>query len=363
VQDKAAQDPRQHGWTLPEWPVFGVQSDVRPAMATAVAARRPVVLGTLYAHEGAAPLGEGAQILFDASSPADWAAAGFLSGGCVEGDVALHAQGVLQDGQPRRLVYGRGGPPDIQLLCGSRIEVLLERIAPDDKAIARLLALGAARRPALWLTDGVERACLGEGEVDQLSASLKTALALACEGPAVSGAAGPAVFRRHAPRFRLVVVGGDPTTLAIAKLAAEAGFETALVRPKGPAAPPPVAQVRYFRGDPADAFASLGLDAWTAVAVATHDIDIDHEALRLVLPSAAGYVGALGSRRRIPERLARLALDGVADSAIARLKAPIGLDIGARAPWEIAVSVIAEAIQALKAQDAARAWPAASAAA
>ena len=363
MQDQAAHDSGHHGWTLPEWPVFGVQSDVRPALGAAVSAGRPVVLGTLYAHEGAAPLGEGAQILFDAQSPTHWAAAGFLSGGCVEGDVALHAQAVLHDAQPRRLVYGRGGPPDIQLLCGSRIEVLLERIEPDDAALRRLLALETTRLPALWLTDGAERACLAEGEVGKLAGTLKGALALACERPAVSGAAGSAVFRRHAPRFRLVVVGGDPITLAIAKLAADAGFETALVRPKGPAAPPPVANVRYFRGDPGDAFAALGLDPWTAVAIATHDIDIDHEALRLVLPSTAGYVGALGSRKRIPERLGRLALDGVSDSAIARLKAPIGLNIGARAPWEIAVSVIAEAIQALKAQDAARAWPAASAAA
>lgn len=360
MQDLAA----INDWTLPEWPAFGVQSDVRPALAAAAEAGRAVVLGTLYAHEGAAPLGEGAQILFDPKSALEWAAAGFLSGGCVEGDVALHAQAVLGEGQPRRLVYGRGGPPDIQLLCGSRIEVLLERIDPNDAALARLLDLAAARRPALWLSDGIRRACLAEDELGtDLPANLQGALRLAWERPAASGAEGLAMFRRHAPRFRLVVVGGDPITLAVAKLAAEAGFETALVRPKGPAAPPPVAHVRYFRGDPAEAFAALGLDPWTAVAIATHDIDIDHDALRVALPSAAGYVGALGSRRRLPERLARLAADGLPEGAVARLKAPIGLNIGARAPWEIAVSVIAEAIQSLKALDAARAWPSASAAA
>lgn len=364
------QDPASHfdsfaaDWTLPEWPAFGLQSDVRPALRRAAEAGRPVVLGTLYAHEGAAPLGEGAQILFDARETGDWAAAGFLSGGCVEGDIALHAQAVLERGEPRRLVYGRGGPPDIQLLCGSRIEVMLERIGPDDEALARLLELEAERRPALWLSDGTERACLGEGEtLANPPASLRPALIKAGERPATSGPAGAAVFRRHAPRSRLVVVGGDPTTLAIARLAAEAGFETTLVRPKGPSSPPPVAGVRYFRGEPAEAFRALGLDPWTAVAVATHDIDIDHDALVVALPSAAGHVGALGSRKRLPERLGRLKFDGVPDSAIARLKAPIGLDIGARAPWEIAVSVIAEAIQALKALDAARPWPAASAAA
>lgn len=347
-------------WTLPEWPAFGLQSDVRPALRRAAEAGRAAVLGTLYAHEGAAPLGEGAQILFDDGL----AVAGFLSGGCVEGDIALHARAVLEGGEPRRLVYGRGGPPDIKLLCGSRIEVLLERVAPDDAALKRLLELEAARRPALWLSDGGERACVAEGEaLAKLPAVLGPALAKAGERPAVSAPAGGAIFRRHAPRLRLVVVGGDPTTLAIARLAAEAGFETSLVRPKGPSSPPPVAGVRYFRGEPAEAFRALGLDPWTAVAVATHDIDIDHDALRVALPSAAGYVGALGSRKRIPERLARLQFDGVSDSAVARLKAPIGLDIGARAPWEIAVSVIAEAIQALKALDAARPWPAASAAA
>ena len=99
------------------------------------------------------------------------------------------------------------------------------------------------------------------------------------------------------------------------------------------------------------------------MAIATHDIDVDHDALCVALPTAAGYVGALGSRRRLPERLARLAAEGLPESAVARLKAPIGLNIGARAPWEIAVSVIAEAIQSLKALDAARAWPSASAAA
>jgi xanthine dehydrogenase accessory factor len=341
---------------VPEWPAFGVQSDVRPALRAGAEAGRRTVLGTLYAHEGAAPLGEGAQILFDGG-----AAAGFLSGGCVEGDVALHARAALADGAPRRLVYGRGGPPDIQLLCGSRIEVLLERIAADDVALARLLALETARRPALWLTDGVTRACLAEDEIGSaLPAALQAALAEARARPAASGAAGAAVFRRHAPRLRLVVVGGDPITLAIARLAVDAGFETALVRPKGPAAQPPVAGIRYFRGEPADAFRALGLDPWTAVAIATHDIDIDHDALRVALPSAAGYVGALGSRRRIPERLARLSHDGLSERAAARLKAPIGLNIGARTPYEIAVSVVAEAIQTLKAQEAARAWPTAS---
>ncbi len=94
------------------------------------------------------------------------------------------------------------------------------------------------------------------------------------------------------------------------------------------------------------------------MAVATHDIDIDHDALREALPSAAGYVGALGSRKRLPERLGRLQDDGVNEASLARLKAPIGLRIHARSPWQIAVSVIGEVIQTLQTQEAARTWPA-----
>ncbi len=342
-------------WTVPAWPEFGLTADVRPALAGAVAAGRSSVLVSLHAVEGAAPLGEGAQMLFDQG-----AAAGFLSGGCVEGDVALHALGALQDGQPRRLIYGRGGPPDIQLLCGSRIELLAEVISPHDPAAARLLALTQARKTALWLSDGLRRLCLAQGDDESgVPLGLLEALAQAQANPAPAGGAGSAIYRRYAPAYRLVVVGGDPITLAIARLAADAGFETALVRPKGPVEPPPLPGLRYFRGEVAQAFEDLRLDRWTAVAVATHDIDIDHNALALALPSPSAYVGALGSRRRLPERLARLRAEGLSEDSIARLKAPIGLNIGARAPWHIAVSVVAEAIQTLEAQEAKVVWPAA----
>ena len=78
------------------------------------------------------------------------------------------------------------------------------------------------------------------------------------------------------------------------------------------------------------------------MACASHDLDLDQEALRAALPSRAGYVGLLGARARLPERLARLSAAGVPQAAIARLRAPIGLDIGGKAPWEVAVSVVGE---------------------
>lgn len=336
-----------------DWPEFGLVSDVRSTLAGAQRAGEAAILTTLYAAEGATPLGLGAQMLFAGGEQA-----GFLSGGCVEGDVALNAEAVLADAAPRRLVYGRGGPPDIQLLCGSRIELLMERVAADDNAARRLAVLTAARRPALWLSDGTERACLAEGEGPEgLPSALRAAFAEALEHPALAGGAGGGVFRLYDPRPRLVVVGADPIAMAVTALAVQSGIETWLVRPKGPAAPPPFAVAGYRRDQPGEAFATIGLDPWTAVAVATHELDTDHAALMAALPSPAAYVGVLGSRKRIPERLGRLEADGLSETELMRLKAPMGLAIGARAPWEIGLSVVAEVVQALKARDARRTWP------
>lgn len=324
--------------TLPDWPLFGLAEDMRPAMRAAMATAEPAALVTLYRVVGGGPRPPGAQMLVSQS-----VVAGFLSGGCVEADVALHAAGTLADGAPRRLIYGEGGPwPDIRLLCGARIEILVERLAPDDPAMAALLAAAEARRPALWITDGRTR---------RLEPSPNR------RPPDCTVSDAPFQLRRlYEPVPRLVVVGSDPIALATASLGVQAGFETTLVRPKGPLEPPPLPGVGYSRDEPEEAIAAIGLDPWAAVAVATHDWDLDQAALVAALPSAAAYIGVLGARRRLPERLARLRSAGVDEEALARLKAPIGLDLGGKAPWEVAISVIAEII----AERAARAAAASS---
>ena len=312
---------------LPDWPLFGFADDVRPALKAARDAGSAAALVTLHTVEGGGPRPPGTQMLF-----AEGVVSGFLSGGCVEGDVALHAAETLKDGQPRQLVYGEGGPwPDIRLLCGARIELLVERLAPDDAAAGTLLALTAERRPAMWRTDGARRSVEND----------PTGVAM-CDVDAE-----PFVMRRlYEPVPRLAVIGADPTALAIAQLGAQAGFETHLIRPKGPTEPPPTPGVVYSRAEPGQALAALQPDPWTAVAVATHDWDIDQAALMAALPSAAAYVGVLGARRRLPERLMRLRAAGITEEALGRLKAPIGLDLGGKAPWDVAVAVIGEIIAA-----------------
>jgi xanthine dehydrogenase accessory factor len=290
--------------------------DVRPTLRQVRDAGFPCTLATLITVEGGGPRPEGTQMVF-----APGFTAGYFSGGCVESDVADHAFACLADGEPRTLVYGEGSPwPDIQLLCGARIEIFLERVAADDGALAELLAAHVERRPVVWVSDGYTRQC-----AENLSPWPEAALA-----------------RHYEPTPRLIVVGGDPTALAIAQLGAQSEFETTLVRPKGPPSGPPIPGVGYSRAEPAEAFDAIGVDPWTAIAIATHDLETDRTALRAALPSAASYVGLLGARRRIADRLAPLRADGASEQAFGRLHAPIGLDIGGKAPWEVAVSVIGE---------------------
>jgi len=303
---------------LPQWPLFGLGDEVRPALQAALEGGESAVLATIVGLDGGGPRPLGTQMVI-----APGAVSGFLSGGCLEADVARHARVLLAGGPPMRLVYGQGSPwPDIRLLCGARIEVQLERIDPGDGAARTLFALTQARAPAAWISDGRRRVC----------------------GPA-EGDASPwpgAFAKRFEPFPRLIVLGSDPTALAIASLGAQAGFETSLVRPKGPPQPPPLAGVAYSRDEPAAAMAAIGLDAWTAVAIATHDAELDHAALIAALPSPAFYVGALGARRRLEERRAWLSDAGLAAPVIDRLHAPIGLDIGGKAPWEVAIAVLAQ---------------------
>ena len=297
--------------------MFGLADDVRPALRRARAAGELAALATIVALDGGGPRPVGAQMSFTSSE-----ACGFLSGGCLESDLAGHASAVLADGQPRRLVYGQGSPwPDIRLLCGARIEILLERIAPDDPSLAKLLSAMDARRPAIWTSDGRRRSCSAPGE------------AVLAQG---------GYLRRYDPVPRLIVFGADPTALAIARLGVETGFETTLVRPKGPEAPPPIDGLRYSRAEPAPALTAIGLDPWTAVAVATHEAELDHAALVVALPSSAYFVGALGARRRVHDRREMLRAAGLDDAAIARLHTPIGLPLGGKAPMEVAIATLAQ---------------------
>ena len=316
--------------SLPDWPDYGLLEDMRGPLFAALRAGRTVVLATLFRVEGGGPRPEGTQMVFTQLSEGPSEVHGFMSGGCVEADVARHAMAVMVSGEPMRLVYGPSSPwPDIRLLCGAEIEILLEPIAPGDVAAHNLEQAYLTRQSGVWISDGTTRR-----------------FDIGSHGHDCQWTPEPfSVARAFDPVPRLVVVGSDPTALAIASLGVTAGFQTWLNRPKGPASAPPVSGLGYLRQDPEAALKEIGLDSWTYVAVASHDADTDHPALAAALTSSAAYVGLLGARRRLPDRLAALKAAGLSDEAIKRLHAPIGIDLGGKAPWEVAISVLGEMIQ------------------
>lgn len=311
---------------MSRWRLAASIDDVRQALLGGACVPDRFALATLVVVDGSAPREVGTQMLV--TEDGDW---GFLSGGCIEADVARHAREALAQGAPRLLRYGEGSPwLDIRLACGSGISVLVEPVAADEPAAAALIASYGARRPVLWRSDGHNRTVSTDPP------------------PQADHWDGTHYTRTFAPPLRLVLVGEDGAALAAAGLALAMGWEVALITPGGPEAAP-LPGIAYHRGDAAGALAKLGIDRWTAIAVLSHDREDDERALAAALQSEAFYVGAIGARARLDQRAARLRGHGVSKAALARLHAPIGLYGFGKAPRDVALSLVAEVAQAFHA--------------
>ena len=315
---------------MSRWRLAAPVDDIREALLAAPVLPERFAIATLVAVDGSAPRDVGAQMLVTDSE--HW---GFLSGGCIEDDVARHAREALAEGTPRLLRYGEGSPwIDIRLACGSGISVLVEPVAAAEPAVAALLEGWRARRAVLWVSDGVTRRVEAAGE----------APADAWDGAHYT--------RLFVPPLRLVLIGEDGATLSAAALAQAMGWQVELVTPGGPETAP-LPGIAYHRGDPAAALGAIGIDRWTAIAVLSHDREDDERGLAAALCSEAFHVGAIGARARLEGRIARLRAHGVSEAQLARLHAPIGLYGFGKAPREVALSVVAEVAQAFHAAVAA----------
>lgn len=315
---------------MSRWRLAAPIDDMREALLAAPALPERFAIATLIEVDGSAPRDVGAQMIV--TEDECW---GFLSGGCIEADVARHAREAMVQGAPRMLRYGEGSPwIDIKLACGSGISVLVEPVAADEPAVAMLLDGWRQRHPVMWSSDGITRSAAFSDE----------AHADAWDGARYT--------RLFTPPLRLVLIGEDGAALTPAALAQAMGWEVVLIAPSGPDAAP-IADLAYSRGDPATALAAIAPDRWTAIAVLSHDRENDERGLAAALRSEAFYVGAIGARVRLDARIARLRGHGVSDAQIARLKAPIGIYGFGKAPREVALSLVAEVAQAFHARAAA----------
>lgn len=158
----------------------------------------------------------------------------------------------------------------------------------------------------------------------------------------------------HVPAARLVIIGAVHISQALAPMATMAGFDVRVIDPRSAfASAERFAGVDLVADWPTDALSEQPLDAYTGLAAVTHDPKIDDDAIAAALEAGCFYVGALGSRKTHAKRVERLLAAGIGQQAVDRICAPIGLDIGAASPAEIAVAILAELIADLRKREVA----------
>ncbi|PRD44039.1 XdhC/CoxF family protein [Phyllobacterium phragmitis] len=222
----------------------------------------------------------------------------------------------------------------------------------DLGSLKALNAARHARRAVMLLTD------LGEGRErviapgDAVEGGLDSAVGDAFRSgkSRVVETGGRKFFLNvHLPPPRLVVIGAVHVSQALAPMAEIAGYDMEIIDPRTAfATQERFPDVRFHAEWPEDVLKARPLDAFTAVAALTHDPKIDDYPLREAILADCFYVGALGSRKTHAARVSRLKATGLSDAQIGRIHAPIGLDIGAASPAEIAVAVLGEVISALR---------------
>jgi xanthine dehydrogenase accessory factor len=335
------------------------QTEGRAALATLVSTH-----GTTPRKEGAKMwVGEGGRILGSVTI-----------GGCVDAEVMAEAEGVLSGARPKLLSLDLGDEDawEIGLTCGGTIEVFLEPVAlgaspRSEGALAlyeqlrRHVAAGGsgailtrmdppeAGAKLLLLDDGRRVGSLGDAGLDEAAPA-------AARGPLATGVSktvglGPTGSVRvfvevHLPPPTLLVVGGSHVAMPLVTLARSLGYRTVVVdgRPRlaTRARFPDVDELLI--GIPSELVRGIPLRPTTALVLVAHDYKYDLPVLRHALASEAGYIGMLGSRRRGDAILKMLREEGLSDESLARIRVPIGLDLGGRTAQEIALAILAEII-------------------
>jgi len=331
---------------------------------------RAVVVRTF----GSAPRPEGAVLLV----ADDGRIAGSVSGGCVEGAAAEEIARARREGRSRVIRYGISDEQawDVGLACGGTIDVLVEPFVREEAASAAREAMegrsggravvtplppdapsaafgahapgeGSAPGPSIVVhDDGRLDGTTGDEAADRALAELARDALLRGSSRTVELVGRQWFIEAFPVRPRLVVVGAVEVARTLVRLARELGFETAVTDGRAAFATPqrfPDAD-RLVVGWPDEVADEIGLGPADAVAVLTHDVKFDEPAIIEALRRGCRYVGAVGSKRTQADRRARLREAGVTDEELARLRGPIGLDLGGRAPAETALAILAEVV-------------------
>ncbi|MFD9562542.1 XdhC family protein [Streptomyces sp. NPDC059994] len=334
---------------------------------------RDFAVATVVAVGGSAPRQPGAALAVDGEGTA----IGSVSGGCVEGAVYDLCQQALADGEPvlERFGYSDEDAFAVGLTCGGVIDILVTPVpldSPSRAVFAAALATAArgeaaaiaritegpsdlVARPLLVRPDGTYEGALGgHPELDRtvagearamLDAGRTGTLTLGADGR-LCGQPLTVLVESSVPPPRMIVFGAIDFASALVRVGKFLGYRVTVCD----ARPVFATATRFPEADeivvewPHRYLESTEVDARTVLCVLTHDTKFDVPLLELALRLPVSYVGAMGSRRTHEDRNARLREAGVTDLDLARLRSPIGLDLGARTPEETALSIAAEIV-------------------
>ncbi len=303
-------------------------------------------LATVVETWGSAPRQAGSQLAISGEGEMT----GSVSGGCVEGAVVTEAIEAMADRRPRLLTFGVSDETAfaVGLACGGTIRVLVEPVGEGAEAfpaplLADLVAARAAPRAVALVTntDTWARQLVPAGTSETVDARLRSDRS----GMEEDGH----LIAVHNPPLRLIVVGAVHIAQPLLTIARACGYAPTLIDPRGA-----FGSEARFPGEtilddwPDEALATLSPDARTAIVTLTHDPKLDDPALRVALRAPVFYIGALGSKKTHAKRVERLLAAGFTEAEIGRIAAPVGLNIGARTPAEIAVSIMAQITSALR---------------
>lgn len=328
----------------------------------------PFALATVLSTSRSAPRPAGAVLGVDAAGRV----VGNVSGGCVEPAVVRLAQEVLSDGTPRRAVFGysHGEALSVGLTCGGEVDILIRRVDVFSLPLEPLATALASDAAAVLVTvvespddldlvgmslvvteaetfGGLAESALGRALAVEARAAMSTrGMALRDFGPRGErmGTGVSVAIECFAERPRLIVLGAIDYAAAVASVGRFLGFRVTVCDARATFA----TQERFPEADevvtewPHRFLARTQLSRESAVCILTHDSKFDIPAIVAALRTPASYIGVMGSRRTHADRLRRLREAGIGESEIARLRSPIGLDLGGRTPQETAVSIAAE---------------------
>lgn len=304
---------------------------------------KPFALSSVVGTTGSSPRPLGTALAVDG----DGTAVGGVSGGCVEAAVYTRCEEVLETGAAATDSFGSSEEERffLGITCDGSMDVLTVRVEPDDTAIVAALDAILAGEPVA-LVRAAEGPDLGAAvaiSADGFTGPLELG---AIDLPAASGRVGRFAVDVYTPPPDLFIYGAVDFAAPIVRIARSVGFRVTVCD----ARPVFATKIRFPDADalvvewPHRHFEGITVDARTAIVVLTHDEKFDLPLLERALVSEAGYIGALGSRATHRDRLDRLREAGIAEDALARLRAPIGLDLNGRTAEETALSIVAEIV-------------------